>query len=97
MKLRAIGAAGMLAFALASNAGAVDAEPLPGCRVRVYQEPAGLDAVREPAPDQSANADVLCARLDLSSKTDFGGFEDDFVAVVTASFEVKTQGAYEFR
>lgn len=96
MKLRAFTAA-VLVLSAMSTAHAGGSDVVPGCRISVYQSPAGLDSVREPLADQAPNASKVVERVDLSTKGDFAGFDTDFVAVATASLEVKADGLHEFR
>lgn len=67
-----------------------------GATLRVYQVEQAPDRIPAIAPDQTPNADLLIARLDVAADG-FGDVEPPFVSHLTGELIVQTPGQHTFR
>ncbi|NND70543.1 MAG: DUF1080 domain-containing protein, partial [Rhodothermales bacterium] len=67
-----------------------------GVRVNIYELGRPLPALYRLAPNQLPNVSFTASTIDFSTKQDFGGVEDEFIAEVDGLLKVNDGGEYEF-
>ena len=68
----------------------------PGATLRIYEIAEEMGELMELVPGQTPNVDVRIPKLELKDK-DFFGYEERFLAEITATLIVATEGETQFR
>jgi len=69
----------------------------PGLAVRVYDIGQQVSRVPILVASQTANRNYVVRQINLSTKEDFGGFSENFLAILTGYINVTKLGRYSFR
>ncbi|CAN1555138.1 Domain of unknown function DUF1080 [Fimbriimonadaceae bacterium] len=70
---------------------------IPGVAVRVYDVGIGMSKVPVLVAAQTPNKSYVLPVVDLKSKDDFGGFEENFIVHISGFLNVKDTGKFKFR